>query len=236
VEVDGTVVEQISIPAGVGGEVDNSKGLVNVFVPPDAFLRILCLSSVGVPEEEPARIDVSLVVRPAVIAAASVRINAGGAAVDPFSADQYGSGGTAALGGAAASSSTACDTSAVLNPAPQAVYQSARRQTTNQNITYSVAGLARGIAYLVRLHFNQFVFSGIDDEVFHVRVIGATTFLTQDVDIIEEAGGANRALTKEYVLAADNAGQIQVQLQPQQGNEGRWGASICGLEFLPQTG
>jgi hypothetical protein len=61
VEVDGVVVEQISIPAGIGGEVDNFKGLVNVFVPPDAFLRILCLSGVGVPEEEPARIDVSLV-------------------------------------------------------------------------------------------------------------------------------------------------------------------------------
>jgi hypothetical protein len=224
-EVDGVVIEQISIPAGVGGEVDNFKGLVNVFVSPDAFLRILCLSGVGVPEEEPARVDVSLVVRPAVTSVPSVRINAGGSAAQGWSADQFFSGG---VGGA--STSQACDVSRVSDPAIQEVYKQVRMTyTPAESITYNVTGLARGLNYKVRLHFNQFLWTAVGYEVFNIAVSGAEMLQTSNFNVYAEAAG-NTAAIKEYVLEPNNNGRIQVTLQP----VGIMGASIAGLEFLPQ--
>lgn len=228
VEVNGSVVDSIGVPNGVGHEeVSDYKALTGVFVSPDAFVRIVGLSGVGVIEDEPSRIDVTLLVRPAALSAPAVRINAGGNEASPFAADQ------SYVGGATAATSSACNTSAVTDPAPQAVYKSARRITTNGTLTYTVTGLARGLNYKVRLHFNQWIKTGIDDEVFHIRVVGATTATRLNWDIIDEAGGVNTAAIYEATLAADSNGQIQVQLQAQAGNGGAYGASISGLEFVP---
>lgn len=234
-EIDGAIVETVTIPAGVAhGEVFNFKSLTNIFLGADTYARIKGLSGTegsgtGSPENEPVRINVTLGLRPAIGSPPTIRINAGGGTVDPFSNDTDYSGGNPAT------TSNACDLSGVSSPAPLAVYQSARRATTVDPILYTVDGLARGLDHTVRLHFNQFSYTGIDDEVFHVRVVGATTLSTLWVDIVDLAGGANKALVIEYTVKPDSSGQIQVKFEPQPGNGGRYGASVNGLEFLPSA-
>lgn len=229
IEIDDVVSDTITVPSSSPGvpEVANYKALTSIYCPPDAYVRIIGVSGIGVIEEEPARLDVSLIVRPAVGSAPTLRINSGGLATTPFSADQYGTGGTNATTG------TACDTSGVTNPAPAAVYQCGRRMSTGDQIAYVVTGLARGINYTVRLHFNQFVAPAFVTENFHIYVTGAVEEEDLWVNIMDEVG-TNTALIKEYELQADTNGQIEVQIQPYSG-AGIMGSVLCGLEFIAGT-
>jgi hypothetical protein len=237
-EVDGSVVDTITIPAGSNhAECTNFKALTDVFVNADDYVRVICISgtegiTTTAPENEPSRINLTLGVLPAVGVAATVRINAGGSASSPYSADQFGTGG------AAVSTTTPCDTSGVTDPGTQSVYTTARRTDSGEQIVYTVTGLARGIDYLVRLHFNQWIYDELEEELFHIRVIGQTTVSTTFFDIIDEAGADNTAAVQEFTVRADSNGQIQVKLEPQAVSAGlstAYRASICGLEFLPQV-
>lgn len=230
IEIDDVVADTITVPSSSPGvpEVASYKALTDIYCPPDAYVRIIGVSGIGIIEEEPARLDVSLIVRPAVGSAPTLKINSGGLATTPFSADQYGTGGTNAITG------TACDTSGVTSPAPAAVYQCGRQMSTGDQITYNVTGLARGIDYVVRLHFNQFVAPQFVTENFHVYLTGATEEEELWVDIMDQAGAINTALIKEYELQADSNGQIEVEIQPYSG-AGIMGSVLCGLEFVPET-
>lgn len=133
-------------------------------------------------------------------AASSVlfRINGGGPAVPPFSADQYYSGGSSF------SLSNAVDTTRVTGPAPVTVYQTERFG----NFVYTFPGLMMGAPYTVRLHFAEIWFTTPNKRLFNVAINGAQVLSAFD---IYATAGANTALIEELKVNADAAGQIAIQ-------------------------
>jgi Malectin domain len=127
------------------------------------------------------------------------RIDAGGPAVFPFQADGYVSGGQVA------STAAAIDTSAVVNPAPMAVYQTVR---WNQS-TYTLPSLNPGASHLVRLHFAEITYNAAGLRKFHVKLNG-TQVLT-DFDIFAAAGAKNKAVVREFTVAANTSGAIVIE-------------------------
>ncbi len=228
IEVDGTVTDTFAVPAGsIDAEVADLVALNNLYVPADTFVRIIGISGVGVVEEEPSRLNVVLMVRPAVASAPTVRINAGGLEATPFGTDQ------SYAGGSAGSTTGACDTVGVTDPAPQAVYKSWR--SSAEYFIYTITGLARGIDYLVRLHFNQSAHDAEGEALMDIKVTGATITTVKDYDIIEEAGAKNTAVVREFTVQADNNGQIAVRFDDAGGTTVGAHAQVSGLEFIPQV-
>src|SRR5260221_9182657 len=77
--------------------------------------------------------------------AQTLEINAGGGSNGAYVADQDYSGGQSYT------SSLSVDTTNVINPAPESVYQSVRFGNT----TYEIPTLTPNAFYTVRLHFNE---------------------------------------------------------------------------------
>lgn len=134
--------------------------------------------------------------------AAIYRINSGGPEVAPFSADNF------VTGGAAASTIASINTSGVINPAPSAVYQTERFGT----FTYTFPGLTPGATYTARLHFAEIFHTGPGQRAFNVA-INANPVLNS-YDIFADAGGANKAVVKEFVTTANSSGQIVIVYTP----------------------
>jgi hypothetical protein len=126
-------------------------------------------------------------------------VDAGGGPAGAFLGDRFFSGGTPATSGAGV------DTSAVTNPAPQAVYQSERFGS----FSFGASGLQPGRTYTVRLHFTEFFWTQPGQRVFNV-VINGTQVLSQ-FDIIAQTGGQNRAAVREFSVPADGSGEIAIQ-------------------------
>jgi hypothetical protein len=145
-----------------------------------------------------------------------VAINSGGPAVGPFQAD------VDFTGGSTASVTTAIDTSAATNPAPQAVYQSERWGA----FTYSMPGLTPGGPYTVRLHFAETVFTSTGQRVFNVSING--TSVLANFDIVATAGAPNKATTQTFTTTADGGGQISVAFIQGPAN---W-PKLSGLEVI----
>ncbi|MBV9864997.1 MAG: fibronectin type III domain-containing protein, partial [Abitibacteriaceae bacterium] len=131
--------------------------------------------------------------------AAAYAVNSGGAATAPYAADAYYSGGTAA------STTNPIDASGVVNPAPQAVYQTERYG----NMTYTFSNLTPRGSYKVRLHFTEFYWTSTGQRVFHVAING--TQVLSNFDVLAAAGGQNKAIVKEFTTAADSSGKITIQ-------------------------
>jgi fibronectin type 3 domain-containing protein len=130
---------------------------------------------------------------------AVLQINAGGAAVSPFVADEdFSSGGNEF------SSTATISTTGVANAAPAAVYQDVRWQA---GFTYTLPGLTAGATYVVRLHFVELSFTGAGDREFNVAING-TTVLT-NFDIFAHVG-ENAALVEQFTATANSSGQIVV--------------------------
>lgn len=129
----------------------------------------------------------------------SFAINSGGSVAGNFVADVDFNGG------AASSSGNVIDTSAVTNPAPQAVYQSERFG----NFTYTIPGFNPGAPYTVRLHFAEFFWTMAGQRVFNVSING-TQVLT-NFDIIAAAGAANKAIVEQFNVNANSSGQFVIQ-------------------------
>ncbi len=144
------------------------------------------------------------------------QINTGSsAAASPFTADQYGSGG---------SQRTVTNTitiTGVTNPAPMAVYQSERYG----NSTYTLPNLTPGSQYTVRLHFAELYQTATGKRVFNVAINGATVL--SNFDIYATAGGNYKALVREFTATADASGQIAIQLTTVTDN-----ATIEGIEIV----
>jgi beta-galactosidase len=122
-------------------------------------------------------------------------INCGGGASGLYVADKDSSGGSAYSSGAAVSTGT------IVNPAPQAVYQSERFG----NFTYTIPGLSAGATYIVRLHFAEIYWGavaggGAGSRVFNVSING--TQVLSNFDIYATAGGANRAVVRQFTAVA----------------------------------
>jgi fibronectin type 3 domain-containing protein len=128
-----------------------------------------------------------------------LQINAGGAAVGAFVADEdFSSGGNEF------SSTATISTTGVANAAPAAVYQDVRWQA---GFTYTLPGLTAGATYVVRLHFVELSFTGAGDREFNVAING-TTVLT-NFDIFAQVG-ENAALVEQFIATANSSGQIVV--------------------------
>src|SRR5262249_16936906 len=79
----------------------------------------------------------------------NITINSGGPAVSPFLADEDFNGGSTI------NHANTINLSGVTNPAPAAVYQTARIG----NFTYTIPGFAAGSTQTVRLHFAETFFN-----------------------------------------------------------------------------
>jgi beta-glucanase (GH16 family) len=131
--------------------------------------------------------------------AAAVQINAGGAAAAPYVADKDFSGGTTI------DHANAIDVSGVSNPAPAAVYQSARID----NFTYTVPGFAAGSAHTVRLHFAETYFSTSGSRTLNVAING--TQVLSKFDVYKTAGAKNKAVVEAFTANANTNGSYVIQ-------------------------
>lgn len=154
----------------------------------------------------------------------SADIAAGGnTAIGNFAADADFSGGQAYI------SSDSVDTSGVTNPAPQAVYQSDRYG----NFTYTVPNLTPNANFLVRLHFSEPYWGadgrsgGVGSRLFNVDINGAQVL--NNFDVYATAGGANKAVTEDFVVPSDSNGNISIQFTTVTDN-----AMVSGIEIEQQ--
>jgi beta-glucanase (GH16 family) len=129
----------------------------------------------------------------------SIQINSGGPAVSPFAAD------TDFAGGGTISHANTIDLSGVTNPAPMAVYQTARVG----NFTYTIPGFPAGSSHTVRLHFAETFFSSAGSRTFNVSING--TQVLSNFDIFAAAGAKNKAIVKQFTVNANSSGQYVVQ-------------------------
>ncbi len=126
-------------------------------------------------------------------------INAGGGAAGSFVADtDYNQGNTFS------DTSTPIDTSGVSSPAPQAVYQTCR---WNSSFTYTIPGLTAGKAYTVRLDWAELTFHSAGARVFNVAINGSSALSNFDV---YATAGYKKALAKSFNVTANASGQIVI--------------------------
>jgi chitinase len=143
--------------------------------------------------------------KPAAAQSEVIAINAGGPAVSPFVADVDFSGG------ATINHANTINTSNVTNPAPAAVYQSARVTATvgaGTTFSYTIPGFTAGSMQTVRLHFAETFHTTAGSRVFNVSING-TQVLT-NFDIFATAGGQNIANIQEFTEAANSSGQYVI--------------------------
>ncbi len=146
---------------------------------------------------------------------AGVAINAGGGASGAFGVDADYSGGQTY------STTASIDTAGVTNPAPQAVYQTERYG----NFSYAVPGLTAGNSYTVRLHFAELYWTSSGQRVFNVAANGSPVLT--NFDIYAAAGGANKAVVRQFTATADGNGTITLQFSTVVDN-----AKVSGIEIM----
>jgi hypothetical protein len=128
----------------------------------------------------------------------SIQINSGGPAAAPFIADaDFSGGGTI-------NHANTIDLSGVTNPAPMAVYQTAR----TGSFSYTIPGFNPGSSHTVRLHFAETFFNTAGSRTFNVSING-TTVLT-NFDIFAAAGAMNKAVIKQFTEAASSTGNYVI--------------------------
>jgi len=145
-------------------------------------------------------------------------VNAGGPASGNFAADELYSGGSTY------STTATIDTSAVSNPAPQAVYQTERYG----NFTYIFPNLNPGASYTVRLHESENYWTSSGQRSFNVAINGQQVLT--NFDIYATAGAQNRALVEQFTTTADATGQITIQFISVKDS-----AKIDGIEILASS-
>jgi outer membrane protein assembly factor BamB len=147
-----------------------------------------------------------------------IAINAGGPVEGSFVADEDFSGG------ATIDHANTINTSKVTNPAPAAVYQSARDAATGAPFSYTIPGFVAGDSYLVRLHFAETFFTTKGSRVFNVSING-TQVLT-NFDIVAASGGENIANIQQFTENANSSGQFVISFTSVTNN-----ALISGIEI-----
>ncbi len=141
-------------------------------------------------------------------------INSGGADEGSYIADAYSSGGKTY------STTKTINTSNVIDPAPQAVYQSQRYG----NFTYTLPGLTAGTLYTVRLHFAEIYWTSAGKRLENVLINGQQVLT--NFDQFAAAGGENIAIVEQFAAVANSSGQIVIQFVTVVDN-----ASIEGIEI-----
>jgi hypothetical protein len=128
-----------------------------------------------------------------------IDINGGGPAVSPFLADEDFNGGSTI------NHANTINVGGVTNPAPAAVYQSARVG----NFTYTIPGFAPGSNQTVRLHFAETFFTTAGSRTFNVTINGAQVL--SNFDIFAAAGAQNKAVIEQFTQPASSSGQYVIQ-------------------------
>jgi aryl-phospho-beta-D-glucosidase BglC (GH1 family) len=132
-------------------------------------------------------------------------INAGGDAAGSYHPDTNYFGGQVASNDPTAS----VDTSRAIDPPPASAFATERWG----NFTYQVAGLQPGLYHRVRLHFNE-AWNGITQSGQRVFNVYANNGLAlSQFDIFAEAGGRNRAITREVRCLPDAEGRITIRFE-----------------------
>ncbi len=126
-------------------------------------------------------------------------INSGGDTVSTFFRDNSYSGGTAL------SYTANVDTSNIDDPAPQAVYHTER----DGNFTYTFRGVPVDQTYVVRLHFDEPLYTAPGQRIFNVSING-TPALT-NFDIFALARAQNVAFTVLLSVRPTASGVIAIQ-------------------------
>jgi hypothetical protein len=129
----------------------------------------------------------------------TVQINSGGPAVSPYVAD------IDFAGGSTINHANTIDLSGVTNPAPAAVYQTARIG----NFTYTIPGFTAGSSHTVRLHFCETYFTTAGSRTFNVSING-TQVLT-NYDVFASAGAKDKAVVQQFTQNANASGQYVIQ-------------------------
>jgi beta-galactosidase len=180
-----------------GGGTINSSGL---FSATTAGTFTVTATSGGVTGSATITVSAGAGAPPAGAANAVYRINCGGGAVSPFSADQFASGGSAW------DDNVVVATAGVANAAPAAVYRTERYG----NHSYTFGGLTAGASYVARLHFAETKWTTAGSRVFHVSING--TRVLNNFDIYARAG-INKALVVDVNAVASGSGQLVIQYQ-----------------------
>ncbi|WP_035347938.1 malectin domain-containing carbohydrate-binding protein [Edaphobacter aggregans] len=160
--------------------------------------------------------EVSAIPGAPVTGTAIYQVNAGGQAVAPFAADEFFTGGSQS------GSNNPVNTTAVVSPAPAAVYTS---EHNGGNFSYVFPNLHAGTQYLVRLHFNETYWTHAGQRVFNVAI--NNTAVLQNFDIVATAGAPNTALVEQFTATADANGQITVAFS----NSGADQPKVSGIEI-----
>jgi hypothetical protein len=143
-------------------------------------------------------------------------INAGGHATGSFSTDKD------VHGGRIFTTHAVIDTNGIADSPPQQVYQSARSGT----FTYIIPNLKPDASYQVRLYFADFRLTQAGQRQFDVSINGQRVLV--NFDIIAEAGSPDRALVKQFDVAANSQGQIIIAF-----THGALGSAfVNGLEIV----
>ena len=128
------------------------------------------------------------------------QINCGGGAVGTFAADSN------FIGGSTLSTTNAIRTVDAVNPAPAAAYQNCR--TDVSSLQYRLTSLTPGGTYKLRLHFAEIVAASASNRSMKVFVNG--TCVLSGFDPTRAAGGAFRAIIREFTVTADTSGSLTV--------------------------
>jgi Malectin domain/IPT/TIG domain/WD40-like Beta Propeller Repeat len=171
------------------------------------------------------------VVNPAVNSQSATQIDSGGPAVSPFVAD------TDFTGGSTLTTTATINTADATNPAPMAVYQTARVGNSAAapspvgSIIYTVPGSPPfGSLNTVRLHFAEISPSvtKAGDREFNVSINGVPVLTNFD---IFKAVGPNTANIQQFVESTNANGQYVIQFTPVAGVP-----LVSGIEVLPPSG
>jgi hypothetical protein len=139
-----------------------------------------------------------------------IYINAGGRATGNFVVDDGYFSGTSTTY-VTAGFATLIDTSKATNPAPEAVYRSARQ---GKDFTYTVNNLTPNQPYTVSLDFAELFYQAAGKRQFNVTINGAQVLT--NFDIFAAAGDVNTAVRKVIQTVADSNGVIHIQFHATQ--------------------
>jgi len=151
-----------------------------------------------------------------------IKINSGGAAVNPFVADVNFNGGNNI------STTNNIDLSwlGASQVAPQAVYQTAHTATSSQPLTYSLSGLLPNAPYHLKLHFAEInaQYTQPGQRLFNVDVNAGRVL--SNYDIILRTRKPFFAFMEIINVITDSAGKLTITFTNAKGGD----AIINGLE------
>ncbi len=126
-------------------------------------------------------------------------------AVPPYVADEFFTGG-----GGVIAHANGINVSAVTNPAPAAVYQTARAAPITYTLSSFFVAFEPNSTHTVRLHFAETYFATAMSREFNVTING-TQVLTK-FDIFAAAGAKNKAIVEAFTVKADANGVYTIQI------------------------